>query len=107
MKTAKGYVIQETTNWEEENHTYINTLGNEIWTKSPSLKPYDPDMVESGYAEVYTDKTFDSRLEAIKVARELQKDSDAVYRLVKKDPYYNYPRTTYKVIPVSKWKRVY
>lgn len=107
MKTAKGYVILETTNWEEENHTYINTLGNEIWTKSPSLKPYDPEMVESGYAEVYTDKTFDSRLEAIKVARELQKVADAVYRIVKKDDDYNYPRTTYKVIPVSEWKRVY
>lgn len=103
----KGYVILETTNWGDDNHTYINTLGNESWIKHGSLKNYDPEMVDSGYTDVYTDKTFDSRLEAIKVARELQKDADAVYRLVKKDPCYNYPLTTYKVIPVSKWKRVY
>lgn len=112
MKTAKGYVILDTTNWEEGKknvHTYIGTLGNEIWTKRPSLKPYDPEMVESGYTDVYTDKTFDSRIEAIKVARELQKVADAVYRLVKKDDDYNcaIPHMTYKVIPVSKWKRVY
>lgn len=103
----KGYVILQTTHLEEENHTYVNTLGNEIWDKRPCLKPYDPEMIESGYTDVYTDKIFDSSLEAIKVSRELQKVSDDVYRLVKKDPYYNYPRMTYKVISVSKWKRVY
>lgn len=105
MKTAKGYVILETTNWEEENHTYVDTLGNEVCANCASLKSYDPEMVESGYVEIYTDKTFDSRLEAIKVAIKLKKDADAVYRLSK--TYYNCHRTTYKVIPVSKWNRVY